>query len=154
MLEVAREAVLAAPASRIFPLLSSAERNVEWVPDLAVSERLTPGPTRVGSRFRFVLRFAGIPLESIDEVVEIDPPRLIRFTSVSGVPHSGSWRLEPVGAEAESLTKVMYRMTFQLPPGIGPIAARMLDVEGRLERQAETSLVNLRRLLATSVAQT
>ena len=94
MPEVVNRAVIRAPAERIFAFLEQAERNSEWVPDLTVSERVTPGPTRQGTRFRFLTRIAGIPLESIDEVVTYEPPRLIRFTSVKGVPHAGYWELE------------------------------------------------------------
>ena len=53
MPEVVKSALLHAPASDIFALLVQAERNVEWMPRLASSERLTPGPTAVGTRFRF-----------------------------------------------------------------------------------------------------
>ena len=78
MPEVVNRAVIRAPAERIFALIEQAERNAEWVPDLSVSERLTPGPTRVGTRFRFVTRVPGvpIPIDSTDEVVALEPGRL------------------------------------------------------------------------------
>ena len=38
-------------------------------------------------------------------------------------------------------------MSFELPPGLGPLVARMIDLPRRLEEQSQASLVNLRRLL-------
>jgi uncharacterized membrane protein len=149
--EVVNEAVIRAPAERIFALVEQAERNAEWVPDLDVSERLTPGPTRVGTRFRFVTRVPGlpIPLDSTDEVVAFEPNRLIRFTSVRGVPHEGYWRFEPLppGPDGGPRTRVTYSMSFELPPGIGPFVARMIDLPRRLDEQSLACLANLRRLL-------
>jgi uncharacterized membrane protein len=149
--EVVNRAVIRAPAERIFALVEQAERNTEWVPDLSVSERLTPGPTRVGTRFRFVTRVPGvpIPIDSTDEVVALEPGRLIRFTSVRGVPHSGYWELEPLppGPDGTPQTRVTYSMSFELPPGLGPLVARMIDLPRRLDEQSQASLANLRRLL-------
>jgi uncharacterized membrane protein len=149
--EVVNRAVIRAPAERIFALVEQAERNTEWVPDLSVSERLTPGPTRVGTRFRFVTRVPGvpIPIDSTDEVVALEPGRLIRFTSVRGVPHSGYWELEPLPPlpDGTPQTRVTYAMSFELPPGLGPLVARMIDLPRRLDEQSQASLANLRRLL-------
>jgi uncharacterized membrane protein len=149
--EVVNRAVIRAPAERIFALIEQAERNTEWVPDLSVSERLTPGPTRVGTRFRFVTRVPGvpIPIDSTDEVVALEPGRLIRFTSVRGVPHSGYWEMEPLppAPDGTPQTRVTYAMSFELPPGLGPLVARMIDLPRRLEEQSQASLANLRRLL-------
>ena len=151
MPEVVNRAVIRAPAERIFALVEQAERNTEWVPDLSVSERLTPGPTRVGTRFRFVTRVPGvpIPIDSTDEVVALEPGRLIRFTSVRGVPHSGYWELEPLppATDGTPQTRVTYAMSFELPPGLGPLVARMIDLPRRLDEQSQASLANLRRLL-------
>jgi uncharacterized protein YndB with AHSA1/START domain len=149
--EVVNEAVIRAPAERIFSLVEQAERNVEWVPGLDVSERLTPGPTRVGTRFRFVTRVPGLPLplDSTDEVVAYEPNRLIRFTNVRGVSHEGYWRFEPLpaGTDGAPRTRVTYSMSFELPPGIGPLVARMIDLPRRLDEQSLACLANLRRLL-------
>ncbi|MGH2355006.1 MAG: SRPBCC family protein [Chloroflexota bacterium] len=147
--EIVNQAVINAPAQRIFAFIEQAERNVEWVPDLTRSERLTPGPTRQGSRFRFVTKIAGIPLESTDEVVEYQPGTLIRFASVQGVPHAGYWRFEPQppAPDGTPRTLVTYSMSFDLPPAIGPLVARMINLPTRLDEQSRACLANLRSLL-------
>jgi uncharacterized protein YndB with AHSA1/START domain len=143
--EVVNTATITATPERVFDLISHAERNVEWVPDLELSERLTPGETRVGTRFRFVSRLAGIPVDVTDEVVQLVPARYIAFRGVSGPKHAGSWRFEPEG-DGEQV-KVTYRMEFELPPALGTLVARMLKLEDRLEEQSRACLANLRAML-------
>ena len=151
MPEVVNQAVIRAPADKIFAFVEQAERNQEWVPDLSRSERLTPGPTRVGTRFRFVTRIPGIPfpIDTTDEVVAYEPGRLIRFTGVQGVPHAGYWKLEPLAPapDGRPQTQVTYSMSFELPPGLGPLVSRMIDLPRRLDEQSQACLTNLRRLL-------
>ena len=149
MPEIVNAAVIRAPAARIFAFIAQAERNVEWVPDLALSQRVTPPPTAVGSRFRFVMRVAGFPVDVVDEVVELVPDRLIRFDTVKGVKHAGSWRLEPLpeAADGTPQTRVTYSMQFDLPPGVGPMVARLLNLPERFDQQSRACLANLRRIL-------
>jgi uncharacterized protein YndB with AHSA1/START domain len=144
MPEVVNTAVINAPAARIFDYIAAAERNAEWVPDLSLSQRLTPGETRIGTRFRFVSRLAGIPVDVTDEVVQLVPERYIAFRGVTGPAHSGSWRFEPL----EQGTHVTYRMEFELPPGIG-LMAKLIKLEDRLDEQSRACLANLRRVLET-----
>ena len=145
MPEVVNTAVIRAPAADVFAFIAQAERNAEWVPDLSQSERVTPGPTRVGTRFRFVSKLAGIPIDVTDEVIQLDPERYIAFRGVSGPKHAGSWRFEPAADGAE--TRVTYRMEFELPPGIGPLMAKLVRLEERLDEHSRACLANLRRIL-------
>lgn len=142
MPDVVNSALIRAPAGRIFALVARAERNIEWVPGLERSERLTPGETRIGTRFRFVSRLAGLRVDVTDEVIQLIPDRHIAFKGVSGPPHSGSWTFEP----GEGVTRVTYRMSFELPPGVG-LMAKLIDLEGKLEEQSLACLANLRALL-------
>ena len=146
MPEVVKSALLKVPASDIFALLVQAERNVEWVPRLASSERLTSGPTAVGTRFRFGLEFMGMVIDGVDEVVELVPERLIRSRSVEGVTHTSSWELEPVGDDGAA-TMVTYRMDFTLPPGLSRLASRFFNLDALIEEQADGCLRNVRRIL-------
>src|SRR5688572_4224754 len=132
MPEVVNTAVIRAPAGQIFDYIAHAERNAEWVPDLRLSQRVTPGETRIGTRFRFVSRLAGIPVDVTDEVVQLVPDRFIAFRGVTGPPHSGSWRFEPVEDGAQ--TRVTYRMEFELPPGVG-LMAKLIGLEETLDDQ-------------------
>lgn len=146
MPKIVKQATITAPAARIFALLQAAERNEEWVPGCLRSERLTPGPTRVGTRFRFLVRPLAVAFEVVDEVVEFIPDRLLRFRSVRGVWHEGYWLLEP----EDGATRVTYCMDSDLPPGAGLLAG-LLRLEARIGRQAEDCLRNLRQVLETEI---
>ncbi|MAG36096.1 MAG: hypothetical protein CL878_07625 [Dehalococcoidia bacterium] len=146
MPEVVKSALLHVPAGDIFAILEQAERNIEWVPRMAYSERVTPGPTAVGTRFRFGLEFMGMVADSVDEVVDFEPNRLIRSRAVDGVDHTASWQLEPVGDDG-AVTLVTYRMDFELPPVLGKLASRLFNLESLFEEQAEGCLENLRLIL-------
>ena len=149
MTEIVNTAVIHAPAERIFSFIAQAERNVEWVPDLARSERLTPPPTAIGTRFRFAMKVAGFPVDVVDQVTELVPNRLIRFTGISGPRHGGSWEMESLSPDAQGRpqTRVTYRMDFELPPGVGPMIARLLNLPEKLDQQSRACLANLRRIL-------
>jgi uncharacterized protein YndB with AHSA1/START domain len=146
MPEVVNSAVIRAPAERIFDYISHAERNVEWVPDLTHSERVTPGETRIGTRFRFAMKMAGFPVDVTDEVVQLVPKRFIAFRGVTGPAHSGSWQFAP--QEDPAQTRVTYRMEFELPPGVG-LMAKLIGLEEKLDEQSRGCLANLRRILET-----
>jgi ribosome-associated toxin RatA of RatAB toxin-antitoxin module len=146
MPEVVNTANIHAPAARIFEYIAHAERNVDWVPDLTLSERVTPGETRIGTRFRFVSKLAGIPVDVTDEVVQLVADRYIAFRGVTGPTHSGSWKFEPL--EDATRTRVTYRMEFELPPGVG-LMAKLIRLEDRLDEQSRACLANLRRILET-----
>ena len=148
MPEVDKSALLKVPASDIFALLAQVERNPEWVPRMVSSERLTPGPTAVGTRFRFALdlEFMGLVIDGVDEVIELVPNRLLRSRSVEGVAHTPSWELEPVGNDGAA-TMVTYRMNFTLPPGLSRLASSFFNLDALIEEQADGSLRNVRRIL-------
>jgi hypothetical protein len=147
--EIVNTAVIRAPAERIFDYIAQADRNVEWVPDLTRSERVTPPPTCLGSRFHFVMKVAGFPVDVIDEVTEFVPGRLVRFAGVRGVPHGGYWQMEPLPLDAQGRpqTRVTYSMQFELPPGVGPMLARLINLPERLDQQSRACLANLRHIL-------
>jgi hypothetical protein len=42
---------------------------------------------------------------------------------------------------------VTYGMSFELPPGVGPLVARMIDLPRRMDEQSRACLANLRRIL-------
>jgi hypothetical protein len=149
--EIVNAATIRAAAERIYEFIAQAERNVEWVPDLLASERITPGPTKTGTRFRFSLKLPGVPfpIDITDEVVALEPGRLIRFEGVRGPRHFGYWLIEPLEPDASGRpqTRVTYSMDFELPPGIGPFLARLINLPGRLDEQSRACLANLRRIL-------
>jgi uncharacterized protein YndB with AHSA1/START domain len=69
----------AAP-ERVFPLLSSSERALEWLPNLAEARDLEVTPHGVGSRFRHVYLERGRRMEMTGTVKVFEPNRRLGAT--------------------------------------------------------------------------
>ncbi len=63
----------------MFAYVADFAKHPEWSPDDMKIEALTPGPTRVGSRYRAVGTLQGKRNESEVAVTAYDPPRLLAF---------------------------------------------------------------------------
>jgi uncharacterized protein YndB with AHSA1/START domain len=87
------------PVADVFDVLTHVELAARW--SHAVSEELiTPGPLRVGSRRRAVVRsFAGQTTENVMELTALEPDRRLAMRAVSGLPFQMriSIDLEPRG---------------------------------------------------------
>ena len=128
---------LPVPPEQAFDYLADFERTAEWDPGVAEAERLTEGPSRLGSRFRVVVAFLGrrIPFEY--QIVRYERPhRLIlegddgslrSIDELSFVPRDGGTRvLYEARLELEGLRRLadpLLEVAFQ---GIGRLAARGL----------------------------
>lgn len=74
------------PVADVFNVLTHVELASRW--SEAISEELiTPGPLRVGSRRRAVVRsFGGRATENVMELTELEPNRRLAMRGVSGLP--------------------------------------------------------------------
>lgn len=64
-----------APLGRVFALTNDIDRAMEWLPPGVRIEKLTAGPTRVGSRYRETRRIMGRDDTEIYEITVLDPPK-------------------------------------------------------------------------------
>lgn len=147
---VSREAVVAVPVETIFDYLQAGEHVGDWVPDLLRSERITPGPIRPGSRFRYVFRVFGYPFEVINEVDELVPPRVVGFRAITGIRNHGQFTITPLAPNLTTdrpTSRVALLFTFTLPSGPVGLVIRALPIESMLDRYAQTTLARLARRL-------
>ena len=63
-----------APRDKVFALTNDLDRVMEWLPAGVLIEKLTPGPLRVGTRYRETRRILGRDDTEIYEVTVHDPP--------------------------------------------------------------------------------
>lgn len=100
-MEIHLTETIRAPRDRVFALVNDLDRAGEWLPDGARVERLTEGPTRVGTRYREVRRILGRVDTEEYEVITFDPPRSseVRADGTRGTAGRGTFRfridLEP-----------------------------------------------------------
>jgi uncharacterized membrane protein len=132
-----------APVEKVFAYIGRPENNKEWIPDVVESEKLTEGPNRPGSRFRFVTRAPlGLRVSAEAEITAMDPPRMLEFRSVSGVEHRGRWELEA----RDGVTRVRFRLEYRLT-GIETVVLRAAGMRHFLSRHVQGSIEGLRHAL-------
>ena len=132
-----------APVEKVFDYIGRPENNKEWIPDVVESEKLTEGPNRPGSRFRFVTRAPfGLRVSAEAEITAMDPPRMLEFQSTSGVEHRGRWGLESEG----QITRVRFRLEYRLS-GLGSVVMRAAGLNQFLSQHVQGSIDGLRRAL-------
>ena len=82
----------------VFAYLDDLTRHGEWQESIVSAEKLTDGPTRVGTRVRQTRRTPGGSQTFTYEVTEHDPPRRSSFRAIDGaVRPVGTLAVEPVG---------------------------------------------------------
>lgn len=78
------QAVVRAPLERVFALSTDIDRSREWLPKDVVTEKLTEGPARVGSRYRETRPVLGRLDSRVYEITVLDVPRRAEVLSSGG----------------------------------------------------------------------
>lgn len=85
------------PASEVFEFFADASNNTEWQRGMKSCAWTRPQPIGVGARYRQTASFLGRPVESVFEVKEFDPGRMIHIETVeSTFPIQVTRRVEPI----------------------------------------------------------
>ncbi|MBT8336150.1 MAG: SRPBCC family protein [Gemmatimonadetes bacterium] len=69
------------PPDIVFRYMDDITREREWQPSLRKASQEPTGPTRVGTRKRYVSEFLGRRVENTYLAVEVDPGRRVRYES-------------------------------------------------------------------------
>ena len=130
--------VIHRPVSDVFTYATSAESHLRWVPGIRDAAYFDDEPPHEGSRWRVIVAFGGLNVETVNEVVRFVPDRLFAWRSVSGaVRSSGSYVFTPLG---DSTTRFDYQFSsddrLPLLGGLAlPMAVRYIrrEVQSRFE---------------------
>jgi uncharacterized protein YndB with AHSA1/START domain len=133
-----------APIERVFALATDFARYPQWNVNYAEIKEVS-GPVEIGTKVTGVMRFMGRQVEGSGEIVELDPPRLIRMSGER--PEGGrldtTYRFTP----AEPGTDYEFELDYDLPPGIiGQIADRLF-VERAVDRDMRHTIENFTALV-------
>ncbi|MEJ7751222.1 MAG: AMP-binding protein, partial [Thermoleophilaceae bacterium] len=93
---------------------------------------------RKGSRFNMRMRVGSADVGSLIEVVELDAPNDLAWTSVTGIDQRARWRVR--SAPDEGCSRVTLRLSYGAPGGIfGTLAERLSarEVQSNLRRSLE-----------------
>jgi uncharacterized membrane protein len=133
-----------APIDRVFELGSDFARYPEWNTSYSEINEVT-GPAKIGTRIHGVTKVLGRRMEGWGEVVEIDPPRLLKIagSGLEGGSVSTTYRFMPSGDG----TDYEFESQYELPAGfLGQIADKLF-VEKAVERDLRHSLENFKALV-------
>jgi uncharacterized membrane protein len=134
----------AAPTD-VIGFIADPANGPHWMKALEVSELITPGPIGVGSRFREVQSAGGKLIETICEIVELDPERRYAWRSVGEGPaqYGGSFTATPMGDGVELRYEGWATTT-------GELAKREAAWARQAQREAEAELEAIKRALEAS----
>lgn len=135
---------IAAPAERVWAVMSDVERWPTWTPTVASLDVLGPRPFSVGSRAR--IRQPRLPT-AVWTVTLLEPPRYFEWRNRSpGILSVAGHRVEPTGAGTSRVT-----LTFGWSGWLAPVIRL---VYGKLGRQyVRTEAESLKRRCEQSQQQ-
>ncbi len=94
-----RSAVINRPLEEVFAFVTNLEHAPRWLPDVTRIELLTPGPLRVGSRFKETRLMKGKEHSAVIEVSVHEPPhRHAASATMMGVTATYHYHFSPDGS--------------------------------------------------------
>ena len=137
--------VVAAPVERVFQLFTDIEHGPAHVSDIKRIEMLTPGPVRLGTRWRETREIMGVNDSAEMEITSYERNRTYTITHHKmGVQIDTTFWFEP----AEGGTKVSIEFELEsggVPPGL--LAPLGWAVEGRVRQVLEHDLTDLKHTI-------
>ncbi|HEV3127384.1 MAG TPA: SRPBCC family protein [Solirubrobacteraceae bacterium] len=147
---------IAAPADRIWEVISDPERVLSFFSGVTRWETEGDREPGLGARYRVLFRIGAAEIGGLIEMVEWDEPRELAWTSVLGLDQRGRWRLRELPG---GRTRVELRMAYGVAGSglFGWVAERVSapTLAGHLRRtlQALKRLVEHEELRARAAAR-
>ena len=134
-----------APIEHVFEMGTDYRRWPEWNTVYTVVDEVTGPPAAVGTRVHAEMRFLGRTMDGWAEVIESDPPRMLRFSGASeqGGTLGYVFRMSPAGGGTDFEVETEY----ELPAGLFGQIADKLFLERAVERQLRHAMENFKALV-------
>jgi uncharacterized membrane protein len=130
------------PVQDVFDLVSDATRLPDFFVGLTRWEPSTSKLRGKGARFRVRMKVGSIEAGGEIRIARWEPPRLITWESVRGIPQRGAWRLREVDGGTELRVELEYDLSG------GPLGWLVDRLVGRIVgRNLTATLMAARRLL-------
>jgi uncharacterized protein YndB with AHSA1/START domain len=138
---------IARPVEDVFAVLTDPTQTPKWSPNDISSELLTPGPPRVGSRRRAVVKgLFGRTMESVMEVTEFEPNRMVALSLISA-SWGGTGRTKYTFTPAGDGTRVDWHWDME-PGGLMKLFAR--PFMALFQRAFQRDLNNLKAMMESN----
>ena len=141
MARVEGELVIQRPVEKVFDFVADERNEPSYNPRMVRSEKVSPGPIGVGTRFEAEMKTKPRPTQMTVEFTSFERPRrLASTTRLSGMDIHGSLTFDPIPEG----TRMRWEWELQ-PHGLMRLAGPLIDSIGR--RQELEVWTNLKRLL-------
>ena len=144
MIRVNDNIVIMRPASQVFAFLADLNNIPKWQAEVVKSTVVTPGPTRVGTRFTEEVKMGPMRTTADCEVTELISEKTMAFRATSSsMNYEGRVLVEPSG-QGTKLTlagtaqpKGLWRLLQPMMAGEfkGSVKKELADIKGVLEKQ-------------------
>ena len=135
-----------APVEQVWEVVMDPKRLQEWVSIHRSLESFSPGPPRKGSTMEQHLRIRGVTFRVLWTLVDVKEPRLADWEG-KGPAHSRARTRYELSSDGDGHTLFDYTNEFKTPGGRLGVAASRVIVGGTSEREAHTSLEQLKALV-------
>jgi len=145
MAKIETSIVVNRPLEEVFAFTTNLENQLKYQPRLLEAKKTSEGPIGVGTTWRLVGKVLGQRMEFEQQCTEYELNR-----KFSGRPRSGPFPLEERCTYEQVEGGTRFNLTFDFQPrGFMKLAEPLLV--SMLKRQAETDLMNLKKLMETNV---
>ena len=142
MPRVERWATISVAPEVAFDFVADPANALRWMHNFSRFEPEEPGRRGVGTRVTATGSVMGMPVTTTLEIIELERPRRLVSRTTGRLKSVSTWQFEP----AAEGTRVGFLGDYDLPTGLMRLIGGPL-VQRELEKNAEMSLANLKRVL-------
>jgi carbon monoxide dehydrogenase subunit G len=142
MPRVERSATIAVAPEAAFDFVADPANALRWMHNFSRFEPEDPARSGVGARVTATGSVMGMPITTTLEIVELERPRRLVSRTTGRLKSMSAWEFGP----ADGGTRVAFVGDYDLPAGLMRLIGGPL-VQRELEKNAEMSLANLKRVL-------
>lgn len=145
MARIERSVEINASPTEVFELLTDLDRLSQWATVAGETENPPDKPLRTGQSWQHGIRVGGMTITADWRVAGLEAPRYVEYEVTA--PGDGRMNMKQRISPTQQGSLVELEIDYELPGGLlGQLADRVY-VERRNEREAESSLQNLKDLL-------
>ena len=147
MLTIEESVEISRPPQTVYEFVADYRNAQRILAGFESFEALDTPTASLGARIRATARIFGVRLDTVFEVVELEPGRIIRTRSIEGPPGESTWRFEQSGAGST----VTLSMSVDTIGGLGGAIQQM--VAGTIRDTIRKSLGRLSRELGPATVE-
>ena len=154
MAHITRSIEIDTSPEEIFDYITDLDRLTEWATIVKETRDLGDRPIQQGTTFSQTVKAAGsVEIDCDWHVKQLERPRHVHYEATA--PDGGEMQMsQTVTRLDDGRSKVEIDLDYEVPGGIlGQIADKLI-FEGQNEKEADTSLENLKRILEGGVTNT